>query len=196
MPAASPPGHPLPPGTCEPACSSKRTAAGSNRAANAEESPLISTLGEPTRHASGSPAGAAAVYPGSFVAGSVADEPGATGTWDGAVTEGVAGAASEDGEDEAPDGDAPEDPAAPGAFDAPVGEALFEPLPAAPVAEPAPLDEQPDTATTTVVTATAAILKRFPNMLLTGITLDVHLESTLSDLPVTDRPGYSYIRTR
>lgn len=197
MLAALPPGHWLPPGTCEPACRTKRTAAGSNRAANAEASPDTSTLGEPTCHANGSPTGAELVYPGSFVDGPVADDPGTTGTCDGAVAEGVVGAGVEDVEDEAPDEaeEPPEDAAEP---DAPVGEAPPALLPAgaAPEAEPGPLDEHPDTATTTVATAAEATLKRFLNMLLTGITLDVHPESTLSDLPVTDSPGYSCIRTR
>ncbi|WP_194906523.1 hypothetical protein [Catenulispora rubra] len=124
------------------------------------------------------------------------------------MADGVVGADVEDVEDEAPEDappedappedEPPEDAATPDDFEAPVGEIPPGPLPVGVVlmAEPVPLDEHPDTATTTVATATETTLKRFPKLLLTGITLDVHPESTLSDLPVTDSPGYSCIRTR
>src|SRR3954471_7211012 len=85
--AAFAPGHPLPPGTCEPACSTKRTAAGSNRAANAATSPANSMPGPDGFHASGAPTGAESTYAGSLVAGidPDPDDPGATGTCFGAA---------------------------------------------------------------------------------------------------------------
>ena len=143
---------------------------------------------EAGRHVSGCPTGAESTYAGTGVVGPAADEPGATGTWVFGLAEGDVGA------DVAPE--APEDGAVLAAPDAPgVADGVAELFPVAALCDVDPelLDEHPAMPTMTVATATP---KRFPNMLLTGITLDVHRESTLSDLPMTVSPGYSCIRTR
>jgi hypothetical protein len=135
------------------------------------------------------------MYIGTLVAGPVAGEPGWTGTCVEGEAEGDVGA-----EEAALEGDAPvEGPEPDGALDAPaVGEAAPNPLPVGvvPAAGRAAPDEHPATAATSAATVAQATPKRFPIMLLTGITLDVHPESTVRELSMTDCPGYSGIRTR
>jgi hypothetical protein len=146
--AALPPGQPVPPGTCDPACNTKRTNMGSNRAANAEASPERSTPGDDVCHVSGPPTGAASTYEGTLVDGPADVEPGATGT----CVDGVG------------DGEALDDGAADGASaevlveDGDVGCAP-ELLPVCAVA-PEWLDEHP--ARTTETTAMAADVMTLP----------------------------------
>src|SRR3954452_32100 len=64
-------GQPLPPGTWDPACSTKRTAAGSKRAANAAASPATST---PDRDAFQSKSSTAAAAGGMLPEGEAGDE--------------------------------------------------------------------------------------------------------------------------